>query len=173
MSETRKDEAKTIVAGALFDFLGYLTSRDGVIRCGAAESPTEALGAMMEWFKSRGLDPHNADVNGWTSALARATAEGVTAEPVAWCPRLADGRLQIEHASASLDEVQEDVRMLNVVPTASTDLPWQPVIIQPLYARATPPAAETGNAGLTHSGPCKACGQTIPATPPTSAGTPK
>lgn len=36
-----------------------------------------------------------------------------------------------------------------------------------LLARARP--AETENAGLTHSGPCAACGQTIPATPAETA----
>lgn len=115
--------------------------RDALVRVlGAATADIdayEALGATL------GLDDPTpkriAD-----ALLARVPAEGVTGEPVAWCPRLADGRLQIEHASASLDEAQEDVQMLNAVPTASTDLPWQPVTVQPLYARATPPAAEGG-----------------------------
>lgn len=54
-----------VVAGALFDFLGYLTSRDKVISLGATEEAGTAVEAVNEWATARGLSLDEPAVSDW------------------------------------------------------------------------------------------------------------
>ena len=58
-----------IVAGALFDFIGFLTTRSEVIKLGASELAPPALEALEEWAKSRGLNLDPAAVVEWQDQL--------------------------------------------------------------------------------------------------------
>lgn len=58
-------ELSVVVAGALFDFLGFLTTRDTVIALGATEEAGAAVEAVSEWAATRGLSLDEAAVGGW------------------------------------------------------------------------------------------------------------
>lgn len=53
------------IAGALFDFLGFLTTRDVPTTFGASHDATPAIELLAEWAKTRGLSLDDADVGGW------------------------------------------------------------------------------------------------------------
>jgi len=69
---------QSVVAGALFDFLGFLTTLDNPVRLGATCEATVALELLFAWAAKRSLSLDEAAVKGWREALA---AEGVQAEP--------------------------------------------------------------------------------------------
>jgi len=69
------------IAGALFDFLGFLTTQEKSVSLGVSELATPAVDLLTEWAKTRGLGLDDADVSGWHSALQAMQGE---AEPVAW-----------------------------------------------------------------------------------------
>lgn len=54
-----------VIAGALFDFMGHLTTRDKVITLGASEEAGAAVEAIEEWAATRGLSLDEAAVGGW------------------------------------------------------------------------------------------------------------
>lgn len=54
-----------VIAGALFDFAGFLTTRDKVIALGASEEAGAAVEAIEEWAATRGLSLDEAAVGGW------------------------------------------------------------------------------------------------------------
>ena len=54
-----------VIAGALFDFLGFLTTRDKPTAFGATRNASPAVKLLQEWANKRGLDLDGADVEGW------------------------------------------------------------------------------------------------------------
>ena len=53
------------VAGALFDFLGFLTTRDDVSTFGSSEECSTAVDLLKEWANIRNLSLDSADVENW------------------------------------------------------------------------------------------------------------
>lgn len=75
-----------VIAGALFDFAGFLTTRDKVITLGASEEAGAAVEAIEEWAAARGLSLDEAAVGGWRElgvALTEQVAEPATAAEAA------------------------------------------------------------------------------------------
>jgi hypothetical protein len=60
--ETTQDR---VIAGAVFDFLGFLTTRDKPTSFGATRNASPAVKLLQEWANKRGLDLVGADVEGW------------------------------------------------------------------------------------------------------------
>lgn len=58
------------IAGALFDFLGYLTTREESLSIGASEDATPPLRHLQDWAARRGLSLSPADVQHWNAVLA-------------------------------------------------------------------------------------------------------
>lgn len=80
-------ELSVVVAGALFDFLGFLTTRDKVVSLGATEEAGAAVEAVSEWAATRGLSLDEAAVGGWRELGVELAEPGVngleaTAAPV-------------------------------------------------------------------------------------------
>jgi len=73
--------AANVVAGALFDFAGYMTTRDKSIKVGAKENPSPVLDQLKSWSRNRHLNLDDADVEKWTKALER-VASGESASDV-------------------------------------------------------------------------------------------
>ena len=72
----RKDKAgepvavpDAVVAGALFDFLGFLTSRDEPVTFSGSHFAGTAVEVLREWNEKRGLNLNEADVTNWRSML--------------------------------------------------------------------------------------------------------
>jgi hypothetical protein len=54
-----------VVSGALFDFMGRLTTLDEPIAVGGSEECSPILDVAEEWAEERGLDLGGADVTNW------------------------------------------------------------------------------------------------------------
>lgn len=66
-----------IIAGALYDFLGYITRTDPAIRVGKTEHPSRILDVFVEWAKLRDLNIDDAEISGWRKELdVEADAQG-------------------------------------------------------------------------------------------------
>jgi len=63
--------AHTVIAGALFDFMGYLTSCKERIVLSAADDAAPAVDAIRDFAKKRGLSLDDAQVREWIDALAQ------------------------------------------------------------------------------------------------------
>jgi hypothetical protein len=61
----------TVIAGALFDFMGYLTSRRERIVLSASDDAAPAVDAIRDFAKKRGLSLDDAQVREWIDALAQ------------------------------------------------------------------------------------------------------
>ena len=71
--------AHDVIAGALFDFMAWLTSRPKRIMLSSVDDASPAVDAIKDFAKMRGLSLDNAQVQTWQEALAEPEQE-----PVAW-----------------------------------------------------------------------------------------
>lgn len=53
------------ISGALFDFIGYLTTLDEPITFSSKHEVPIALDCLKKWAEKRGLDLDGADVQNW------------------------------------------------------------------------------------------------------------
>jgi hypothetical protein len=67
--------AHTVIAGALFDFMGYLTSRKERIVLSAADDAAPAADAIRDFATKRGLSLDDAQVREWIDAYAQPEQE--------------------------------------------------------------------------------------------------
>jgi hypothetical protein len=83
-----EDEPPTdsqIIAGAIFDFAGFLTTRDKVIKVGASAKASPVADLVKEWANMRELSLDDAAVMWWSDVLEEppnSTTDVV--EPIAW-----------------------------------------------------------------------------------------
>lgn len=77
--------AEGVIAGALFDFLGFLTTSDRRWTFSACDDASPAVEALEQWAAKRGLSLADANVKGWRAAAPAATVQGAgqaaTVEP--------------------------------------------------------------------------------------------
>jgi hypothetical protein len=57
--------AHPVIAGALFDFMGWLTSRDQRLTLSSTDEASPAVAAITEFAKMRGLSLDDARVQDW------------------------------------------------------------------------------------------------------------
>ena len=60
-----------VIAGALFDFMGYLTSLKKRIVLSASDDAAPAVDAIRDFAEKRGLSLNDAQVREWIDALAQ------------------------------------------------------------------------------------------------------
>ncbi len=60
--------AHAVIAGALFDFMGWLTSRKERIVLSSADNASPAVEAITEFAKMRGLSLDDAKVQDWSTS---------------------------------------------------------------------------------------------------------
>ena len=58
------------IAGALFDFLGHLTTMSEPLTLGASHLTPPALDELHKWADKRGFSLDDADVLGWQNDLS-------------------------------------------------------------------------------------------------------
>jgi hypothetical protein len=61
----------SLIAGAVFDFAGYMTTRDKTIPIGASADAAPVATHIKQWAAKRSLDIDNADVQKWNEAIKR------------------------------------------------------------------------------------------------------
>jgi hypothetical protein len=59
-----------LIAGALFDFMGRLTTLEDPITLSSKHEPHRLLEVFTEWAAERRLNTHNADVQRWQFRIA-------------------------------------------------------------------------------------------------------
>lgn len=67
----RRRETPRIVAGALYDFAGYLTTNPLVMVVGATEDASLLGEELARWAARRGLSLHDAAVEEWRLMLQK------------------------------------------------------------------------------------------------------
>jgi hypothetical protein len=72
--------AHPVIAGALFDFMGWLTSRKERIVLSSADNASPAADAIRDFANMRGLSLDDAKVQDWNTTPPQRTEQ----EPVAW-----------------------------------------------------------------------------------------
>jgi len=81
-----KDEpvAHSVVAGALFDFMGWLTSREKRLILSSVDEASPAVEAITEFAKKRNLSLKYAEVGYWMEFLSTPPQQEAKDEPVAY-----------------------------------------------------------------------------------------
>lgn len=59
----------SVIAGALFDFIGFLTTRDESTAFGATSLAATAVDLLSQWAETRKLHLDGADVEGWQDRI--------------------------------------------------------------------------------------------------------
>ena len=75
-----QDVSHGMIAGALFDFMAWLTSRPKRIMLSSADDASPAVDAIEDFAKMRGLSLDDAQVQNWQEALAQTDERN-------FCPR--------------------------------------------------------------------------------------
>ncbi len=94
IAEAEKQEpvAHSVVAGALFDFMGWLTSRDKRLTLSSTDEASPAVEAITEFAKMRGLSLDDAQVEHWQAILTTPPAaqrQPLTDEEIdEWTPEI-------------------------------------------------------------------------------------
>ena len=64
-----KNSIESIVAGSIFDFAGFLTTRPGSSSFGSSENASPMVKLIEEWAASRGLDLKAPLVQNWQDVI--------------------------------------------------------------------------------------------------------
>jgi len=96
-----------LIAGALYDFLGHLTSMEKPIAFGANEWATPAVDALVQFAEKRRLTLNNPAIENWTESLASAppAPQALTTCNCRW-----DGETQVQQCTlheAHIDAIHE------------------------------------------------------------------
>jgi hypothetical protein len=78
--ESLEPVAHSVISGALFDFMGWLTSRKERIVLSSADNASPAVEAITEFARMRNLSLDDAKVQDWHTHPPQRTEQ----EPVAW-----------------------------------------------------------------------------------------
>ena len=78
-----------VVAGALYDFLGYLTSRRTRVTMSDRDAAGPAVDALVDWSKTRKITLEEARVEDWQNYTT--PPQPAAQEPVAWRKKSANG----------------------------------------------------------------------------------
>ena len=96
--------AHSVIAGALFDFMGWLTSRKERIVLSSADNASPAVEVITEFAKMRGLSLNDAKVQDWNTAPPQREWQGLTDEEYATLMQQAD------HDAAETGSVFQNLR---------------------------------------------------------------
>jgi hypothetical protein len=85
LAESRR-EIDAMIAGALFDFMGWLTSRDQRLTLSSTDEASPAVEAITEFAKMRGLLLVDARVQDWQDTTPPAAQrQHLTDGSLCWC----------------------------------------------------------------------------------------
>jgi hypothetical protein len=75
-------KTQSLVAGALFDFVGHLTTLPKTVKVGGSETVYDAMQELDKWAHKRGLDLSDANVDGWDKTAGEVTLEMLANEGI-------------------------------------------------------------------------------------------
>ena len=91
----------SVIAGALFDFMGWLTSRKEHIVLSSVDEASSAVDAIRDFAKMRGLSLDNAQVQTWQEALTQPEQEP-------WCMRMNGCKTKCEDCPVEVAQPEQD-----------------------------------------------------------------
>jgi len=80
--ESQEPVAHSVISGALFDFMGWLTSRKERIVLSSADNASPAVEAITEFARMRNLSLDDAKVQDWHTHPPQRTWQGLTDEEI-------------------------------------------------------------------------------------------
>lgn len=80
--EQLRETRQAIIAGALFDFMGWLTSRKERLVLSSADEASPAVDAIRDFAKMRGLSLDDAKVQDWNTTPPQRTWVDLTDEEI-------------------------------------------------------------------------------------------
>lgn len=105
-----------IIAGALFDLMGMLTTQDETVTLGGCHEAGIAVKMLERFAEKRGLNLDDADVSGWRAALAASpqlpVAEQPAGQAVAICSTIYEIANNLGEATSGFKH-QADVDAIN------------------------------------------------------------
>lgn len=109
--ERLRETRQAIIAGALFDFMAWLTSRKERLVLSGADEASPAVDAIRDFAKMRGLSLDDARVQDWQEALAAPVQEPLTdlADEVIGCFHAAEIEGLTEALANTTDEHLKDL----------------------------------------------------------------
>ena len=81
--ERLREVQQAVIAGALFDFMGWLTTRDERLVLSSADEASPAVDAITDFAKMRGLSLDDARVQDWHTTPPAALAQAAERNKVA------------------------------------------------------------------------------------------
>ena len=63
----KQEQGEPVIAGALFDFMGWLTSREERLVLSSSDEASPAVDAIRDFAKMRGLSLDDARVQDWNT----------------------------------------------------------------------------------------------------------
>jgi len=82
MAQTQEPVAHSVIAGVLFDFMGWLTSRKERIVLSSADNASPAADAIRDFANMRGLSLDDAKVLDWNTTPPQRTWVDLTDEEI-------------------------------------------------------------------------------------------
>lgn len=67
--EHKSKQLHAIISGAIFDFAGFLTTREKVIEIGSSANAAPVADLVSEWLEKRGVSMDDAMVQTWSESL--------------------------------------------------------------------------------------------------------
>ena len=83
LAQTQEPVAHSVIAGVLFDFMGWLTSRKERIVLSSADNASPAVDAIRDFAKMRNLSLDDAKVLNWNTTPPQRTWVGLTLDEIA------------------------------------------------------------------------------------------
>lgn len=91
------DACHSAISGALFDFLGYLTTLEESVRFGSFENASPAVEHLRIWAEKRNLSLDEAQVNTWHIPAAPAQ-DAEDAARLDWLSTFGSGGVRVENS---------------------------------------------------------------------------
>jgi hypothetical protein len=82
IEQNKQEQGEPVIAGALFDFMGWLTSRKERLVLSSADEASPAVDAIRDFAKMRGLSLDDARVQDWNTTPQQRTWVGLTDEEI-------------------------------------------------------------------------------------------
>jgi len=136
--------AESVVAGALFDLMGHLTSRDERITLSGRDDAGVAVEVMTAWAKARNLNLEEANVKNWRHDLSATQPSEVQPATIAILQRaqfaIQTARKHIIGSNITAAEDQELIDTFHALRRASEGSSAEGA--EPVKATVSLPAAE-------------------------------
>lgn len=103
---------QSIIAGALFDFMGHLTTLPKTIQAGASETPYDVMDAFKAWAHDRGLNIEKAMVQDWNTLPGEVTIASLASTGAVEQRRIAGALLSYVNYVKAADTYEYEDTML-------------------------------------------------------------